>query len=506
MQGAGLRPLPTQWLLAAVLAIAVAVGAVLPGRPLATAGALAGLCLVVIAVLHASRLPYLFLGVLGGLLAGYAFLGRGFAYLGVPPIYIGEVALGFGLLAATASGAIRLAFRSRLVWLVIVYDLWGAGRTIPYLATYGTDALRDAAIWIYSIFALLTVACLQSSGWLPRVLDQYRRWLPVFLIWVPVLWWSSRFAADAIPRAPGSDVPIPSFKSGDAAVHLAGIAAYLLVGLYAPSREQEEVGFRRSEWMVWSLWLIAAMFVAALSRGGLLAILVALAVVLALRPAAAGRKLVAVAATAALTAAFFLASRTSDTPLLKSPEGDRAISLRQISANLGSVLTPSAQEEILEGSRRWRIEWWRTILDYTVFGERFWTGKGFGVNLADEDGFQVGDGTLRSPHNAHLTILAREGVPGAALWVFLQGAFGVAMTRAYIRARRARQDFWARVNLWILAYWLASLTNMGFDVVLEGPQGGIWFWSLFGLGIAALQAQQEHSVRAWVTRRDWRPV
>jgi len=27
-------------------------------------------------------------------------------------------------------------------------------------------------------------------------------------------------------------------------------------------------------------------------------------------------------------------------------------------------------------------------------------------------------------------------------------------------------------------------------VSLEGPQGGIWFWSLFGFGIAALHVQR----------------
>jgi hypothetical protein len=37
----------------------------------------------------------------------------------------------------------------------------------------------------------------------------------------------------------------------------------------------------------------------------------------------------------------------------------------------------------------------------------------------------------------------------------------------------------------ILAYWLAMLVNASFDVYLEGPQGGIWFWSVFGLGLAA---------------------
>jgi hypothetical protein len=34
------------------------------------------------------------------------------------------------------------------------------------------------------------------------------------------------------------------------------------------------------------------------------------------------------------------------------------------------------------------------------------------------------------------------------------------------------------------------MTNSAFDVFLEGPQGGIWYWSLFGFGIAALEAQR----------------
>jgi len=540
MLGAGPRQFEARWLPAAILAIAVGAGVLLPRSPLPVAGALGGLCLVIAAALFAARLPNLFLGFAGVLLAGYAFLGRGFAYLGVPPIYVGEVGLAFGLLAATMSGAVRLALRSPLVWMLIAYDAWGAAQTIPYLQTYGTDALRDAVTWSYSLFAVVVAACLLSSqqrapfqlsantterssqhrsagcadaSWsdqvgtaLARVLDHYRRWLPLFLLCVPILWWL-RYAYEGLPRAPGSTVPIPFFKPGDAAVHLAGIAAFLLVGLYRRSRDQERIRFHPPEWLLWSAWLIAVMFVASLTRGGLLAILVSLTAVLALRPAAAGRKVGAVTAVAALSVAFFVAARPPDVAILSAPESYRAISFRQISANVRSIVT-SADDGNLEGNRRWRLDWWSTILGYTVFGEQFWTGKGFGVNLADDDGFQVeSDGSLRSPHNSHLTILAREGVPGFALWVLLQSTFAVALVRAHLRARRGGQAFWAHVCLWVLAYWLASLTNMGFDVVLEGPQGAIWFWSLFGLGIAAIQGQQDGGRRsAAVALQAWRPM
>jgi hypothetical protein len=37
-----------------------------------------------------------------------------------------------------------------------------------------------------------------------------------------------------------------------------------------------------------------------------------------------------------------------------------------------------------------------------------------------------------------------------------------------------------------LAYWTARIVNMNFDVYLEGPMGGIWFWTIFGLGLATM--------------------
>ena len=41
-----------------------------------------------------------------------------------------------------------------------------------------------------------------------------------------------------------------------------------------------------------------------------------------------------------------------------------------------------------------------------------------------------------------------------------------------------------------MAYFTAFLVNMSFDVYLEGPQGGIWFWCLIGYAIALTRAQR----------------
>src|SRR5207244_4970861 len=110
----------------------------------------------------------------------------------------------------------------------------------------------------------------------------------------------------------------------------------------------------------------------------------------------------------------------------------------------------------LDDTKQWRLEWWADLIGYTIYGDYFWAGKGFGVNLADEDGYQVEeDNSLRSPHNGHLTMLARGGVPGLVLWTAVQLSWGWAVFGAYLRSRRAGDRPWARLFLFLLAYWLA---------------------------------------------------
>ena len=45
---------------------------------------------------------------------------------------------------------------------------------------------------------------------------------------------------------------------------------------------------------------------------------------------------------------------------------------------------------------------------------------------------------------------------------------------------------WASLFLFLGCFWAAFLINASFDVFLEGPMGGIWFWNVYGIGIASL--------------------
>ncbi|TAJ99410.1 MAG: hypothetical protein EPO36_12120 [Chloroflexota bacterium] len=173
-------------------------------------------------------------------------------------------------------------------------------------------------------------------------------------------------------------------------------------------------------------------------------------------------------------------------PVVPPPEG-RPATLNQLIENILSLFGPSSDVN-LEGTKQFRLAWWGRIVDYTVRGEYFWTGKGFGVNLADDDGFQsTADHSLRAPHNSHFTVLARMGVPGIVLWLLILGSFGVGLLRAVLASRRAGDLGLAALGGCVLAYWVAMLVDTSFDPYLEGPQGGIWFWTIVGLGLVVMR-------------------
>jgi hypothetical protein len=57
---------------------------------------------------------------------------------------------------------------------------------------------------------------------------------------------------------------------------------------------------------------------------------------------------------------------------------------------------------------------------------------------------------------------------------------------AMVVARARKDKQWADLFLWIICYATAIVINAAFDVTLEGPMQGIWFWSLFGFGIGSV--------------------
>lgn len=464
---------PALWVFPLAVLVAVFLGVAVSVIGFLAVVAVVGVGGLVFLIATAHR-PAVFLGALGFLMIGYAFFGRSFAHLGLSPLYVGEMVMSL----AGVAFMVRLR-KARLGLLeVLLFGLmfWGIVRTVPYISVHGIDALRDSSIWLYAIFALAVSTVIQREH-VDFIVRQYGRLLPWFLVWVPVAIGILMTIGSSLPTTPGSDVPIIWPKAGDMGVHLGGIAAFILIGLYARTR----VLTPERELMLWPLWLIGVVLVAAINRGGLLAVTIAVAVTFMLRPTK--RILTPIIAGLAIGASILLINPTIEI-------GAREVSANQLASNVLSIFSAEDKGQ-LEGTREWRLSWWTDIVNYTVNGEYRWTGKGFGINLADDDGYQANaDGSIRSPHNGHMTILARMGVPGIAIWFLLHAGFAISMVRAIFRARGRQNTFWMQVNAWILAYWLAMMVNASFDVYLEGPQGGIWFWVVFGLGLAVLRLQR----------------
>jgi hypothetical protein len=461
-----------------VLLLAPALALGLARWPLPTSAAVAATVAVLLALLPARRSTTLVEWLLVFLLAGYAFLGRSFAYLGARPFFIGEIVLALVLIASLVNRTLFRPWKSKLVWALIPFACWGAVRTIPYLPMYSYDALRDAAIWGYSVFAIVVAGVLLSNRSLHHVVQCYRGLLPAYMVWIALAWVVNLVSPDLLPRLGPDGSALFQVKPGDASVHLAGIGAFMILGLHrVGSGGRRPFGLR--EWFLWTLWTANLLLFGSSNRGGLLSILIALSLVFVIRHRGRWIK-VTVIALCSFSVLLFL-------DLQVDLGASRRVSPQQIAANLSSITGGGGLG--FEGTRRWRLLWWQTILDYTIRGEYFWQGKGFGANLADEDGFQTDTAhSLRSPHNGHLTILARAGVPGFTMWVVLQGGMLLGLLRCHYRARRDGDDRRAALAVWILAYWVACIVDSAFDVYLEGPQGGIWFWTIFGMGITLLVA------------------
>lgn len=433
--------------------------------------------------------------LLGGLLLGYAFLDKGFAYVGVAPVFISEIVLAVCLVILVVTIGVTAVPVTPATFWICAFMVWGAACTLPHLGAYGLDALRDAVVWGYALYALIVAAAFTQSGIYEAALNRYSRVLPWFVMWCPVGIALYVLTKDSLPTFGNTDTTIFHLKAGDLGVHLAGATAFMLLGLHRLMAAPESEPSVARERLMWCAAILAVAMVGALNRGGFMSVIVAAAVIVVARPTTRIARIGMVCALLLLIVLF-----TVDVSHLSGDE--RRVSLAQVILNLQSILG-IVDSQALEGTVEWRLAWWERIVEYTVFGPYFWFGKGFGVNLfsADLVNIWILDDPLRSPHNGHITILARAGVPGLALWVAFNAAYVWSLGRAYVAARRRGHDLLARINLWLVAYWAAFVVNMSFDVYLEGPQGGIWFWSVIGAGIAFAEHQRRMFASAEFTAR-----
>src|SRR5690606_22175951 len=155
----------------------------------------------------------------------YFFFGKGFAYLGLFPLYVGEIVLLCNLLILFFLSIEKNWVTNFYVRTLSIFILFCVLNFAPNLAVYGVDSLRDSSIWIYSLFFF-------------NKISKY------YVVWIAVAFLTK--LNTIVPFVPGTDVPIISVKKGDMGVILAVIGSFQF--LMSPQR-----GFNRTHWICWLL-------------------------------------------------------------------------------------------------------------------------------------------------------------------------------------------------------------------------------------------------------------
>jgi MprA protease rhombosortase-interaction domain-containing protein len=235
--------------------------------PVGPVGAAFILAAGALAFARRKRVPMV-VAVIGAGLLGYALFGRGFAYVGVRPFFIGEALLAVALVTAILDRGPMTLFRHPLARLIALFMLVGVASAVPHFAAHGFDVLRDSVVWAYALFALTIAGFFEDRELPPEAIRLFRH----FALWFPLAIIVLSLARALTPMGnvvlPGTGVPLLGFKAGDVAVHLSAVAAFGLLSL------SNHGDVRRAGWQSWGIgwwlgWFVALLLTA--NRAGLLA-------------------------------------------------------------------------------------------------------------------------------------------------------------------------------------------------------------------------------------------
>jgi hypothetical protein len=405
-------------------------------------------------------------------LGAITIFGKGPTYLGIPPLFWGEMVMMLLLVWMWRKPQLLKATASRLPALSILMGLFltlGAALTIKGFSTWKMDALRDAAIWYYGLFFFVGLYLSQHEA-----LSQ-KFWRVLTSIWVAALVWGSfdlatkGYFSNLGPIMPWRGVSVFSNTGSELGQNVA-LGAVILMCAYTLPKCRSVAG--RTVLALTGLGLFAASYGRGQKVGFALGVMVALALAFGRRrpPQFAWRVAGFLAACAVIA---LVVAPAAGIDLAKATQFDRFT---------------DSDSRMDEGTAYWRMIWWQRLRE-VVLTEHPAFGLGFGLNLCVYNPYLEGTEDLqwvaRSPHNFNMSIFSRMGLTGLALWggILLLGIGGLAWRAwtganrygVYTPARREELMFWI---IMLITTWI----NSSFGVLMEGPVLGIWFW--FALGFA----------------------
>lgn len=395
------------------------------------------------------------------ILALYVYLGKGIAYG-----FFAEATLAIGvlfLLFQIKSYNIIWDIKSKLLVILLFINILFLFRG---LASYPIiDTIRDSFVLNYSIFALLVVLFKDYFIYFLKSIFKIYKYYPIVTLILYLLSLNRNFSEFEL----FGSYHLLYFKFGDMSVHL--FVAFLL--------QITNLNQYRKPFDFINLLIILFLFSVAssYSRGGMLGFIFAFGLFYL------------------FVKDDFLINRIRTnfkylvlgilviTPILLSIKVEenfqgRKAGADQVVNNFTSIFVDS-EDGSLSDNKLWRLVWWGKIIDYSFSPPYFIKGKGLGMSLAADDDILMESADvseLRSPHNFHLTIMARYGVMMFIIWcVWL-----------YYNFKRFKSKNISKLGLIILSIEAMFLFNASFDVFLEGPMGAFPFWVFVGIDFTCL--------------------
>lgn len=416
-----------------------------------------------------------------GVLAGYAFFDRGFAWIHLPgtPLFVGELTLLLGAVAMFSHPTPVLAAirRSPALKMLGAFMAWGLALLALLGTAYGVDAIRDSVLWYYGAVAILAVFLLISDP------SRVRRWAAGFATVIPWLigWLFVAVILDSVLGSgpifvPDSRVSVFSHSAGNSGV----LAVVCLAFIWLVDRDGRYFT-PMTRLVLTSAGGALLLFVSLKNRGGFVAGAIGIILILVWMRRDRFALTVTLVGTGALLASIALVSQFSVALF-----GAREVSVEQFTENIMSIVDPDAGGHRQTSTTEWRLELWQNVLA-DVNSQFPITGYGPGPDLGRIYNVTTNpDVPLRNPHNSHVGVVARMGWVGFGMWILLWGVWALLLLD--LRSRLTRRGRFPEAGLVALPVIGAAmmLVNAFFDPSIEGPQVGFPLWFLFGLG-AVLQ-------------------
>jgi hypothetical protein len=320
------------------------------------------------------------------------------------------------------------------------------------------DVIRDSFVFQYGWFVFIVFLFKEQQSMVWNKIIAIYSWFPVFGLFNFFL---QNFVENFDRFKPFGNISFVLYKYGDMGVHLLISSLVLLV-----FQQKRSVRFQA---VMALLILFNLLILTAYSRSGMLAYVLGVLVYIVLSNEGYIQIRVKQYIKYLPLLLMIVVPIYASIKVQENFQG-RKVGIEQVTQNLGSFAGIS-NDSNLENNKLWRLVWWAKILDYSFSPSYFFQGKGLGMSLSETDEILSEVDEVRSPHNFHLTVMARFGVPIFCLWLFWLFLLFKPMFKRQLNSK----------TLLISTVLLAFIVNASFDVFLEGPMGAFPFWTWVGL-------------------------